>query len=45
MKLQLHLFACVMALVTALGAWAQAPQSGTYLIKSPGGTYVSIKEQ
>ena len=43
MKLQLHLFACVMALVTALGAWAQAPQSGTYLIKSPGGTYVSIK--
>ena len=28
---------------TAIGAWAQAPASGTYHIRSAQGTYVEVK--
>ena len=34
---------CSLLVCAAAGSWAQAPQSGTYKIKSPAGTYVQIK--
>ena len=43
MKAKLRVIACSLMVCTALFSWAQAPSSGTYKIRSVGGTYVQIK--
>ena len=43
MNLRLRLYSCMFVTATTIGAWAQAPASGTYLIRSAQGTYVEVK--
>lgn len=43
MNLRLRLYSCMFVTATTIGAWAQAPASGTYHIRSAQGTYVEVK--